>query len=159
MNGRFWIFGIIVSVIVHVGFLAVLSFSSKGTSPSSESVPAPSSEAASSTVPESVPAVPASAGHPPVSNETRPASTPVARPPARPVTLPAANATPVQEPAPTPEAEWVTYTVKKGDWLERLCKKAGCSVSEAARYNKTTYKKLSNLKVGQKIKLPKFQEN
>lgn len=75
------------------------------------------------------------------------------------MSLPVARPAPVHEPAPTPEKEWVTYVVKKGDMLERLARKAGCSLSEAARYNKTTVKKLSALKVGQRIKLPKFQED
>ena len=162
MNGRFWIFGVVVSVAVHAAFLFVLSFSSTSPSPVASEAPAeptPSATAPSApppSVPEPV-ATPAPASSAP--SAPHPPSRPVAVPAPHSVSLPVARPAPVHEPAPTPEKEWVTYVVKKGDMLERLVKKAGCSLSEAARYNKTTVKKLSALKVGQRIKLPKFQEN
>ena len=151
MNGRFWMWGIFVSVIVHAVVLLVLSVSSGREAAVSVPTASPEEPAQAQTTDE-----PAAAEPCPV---PRPESRPEPRPEPRPVTLPAARPTPADEPAPTPETEWVTYVVKKGDMLERLVKKAGCSLTEAARYNKTTVKKLSALKVGQRIKLPKFKED
>lgn len=152
MAGRFLIFGVIVSVLVHAAFLVVLSVSSTGAS---QTVAETASE---KPVEQPVDQPVEKPVEKPVVQPKPPAAVSTQKPKAGALTLPDAKSSATHEPAPTPEAEWVTYTVKRGDMLERLVKRAGCSVSEAARYNKTTVKKLSDLKAGQKIKLPKFKD-
>ena len=79
--------------------------------------------------------------------------------------VPSVSATPkaVTEAGPTSaeanlrEAEALSqvkeYVVKKGDNLTLIARRSGCSLEELAKLNNTTVKKLSNLWVGQKIKV------
>ena len=59
---------------------------------------------------------------------------------------------PKEEPKPS---DLEIYVVAKGDMLFRIAQDHGCTLQELARLNGTTVKKLSNLRVGQKIKVPK----
>jgi LysM repeat protein len=51
-------------------------------------------------------------------------------------------------------AKTVTYTVKRGDTLTALARECGLTVAELAKLNGKSVKKLSVLKVGQRLKLP-----
>ena len=57
------------------------------------------------------------------------------------------------------EPKTQTYVVKKGDHLSVLAQKFDCTMSDLAKLNGTTKEKLSNLKVGQKIKVPAQDED
>ncbi|MGN0852004.1 MAG: LysM peptidoglycan-binding domain-containing protein, partial [Kiritimatiellia bacterium] len=52
-------------------------------------------------------------------------------------------------------AETVAYVVKSGDTLFGLAREFSCTASELARLNNTDVRKLSNLKRGQTIRVPK----
>lgn len=47
------------------------------------------------------------------------------------------------------------YVVKKGDTLTSVARSCGCTKAELAKLNKTTVAKLANLRLGQRIKVPK----
>ena len=49
--------------------------------------------------------------------------------------------------------ETVVYTVRRGDTLTKLAEKCGMSISELAKLNGKSVQRLSNLWVGQKIKI------
>ena len=51
---------------------------------------------------------------------------------------------------PSPE----THVVKKGETLSSIAKACGCTIAELAKLNGGSLKKLSNLRVGQRIKVP-----
>ena len=55
--------------------------------------------------------------------------------------------------APENKIETVVYTVRRGDTLTKLAEKCGMSISELAKLNGKSVKRLSNLWVGQKIKI------
>ena len=55
----------------------------------------------------------------------------------------------------TPKAAVETYVVKKGDMLTHIAQDCNTTIQELAKLNGTTVKKLSNLRVGQKIKIPR----
>ena len=47
-----------------------------------------------------------------------------------------------------------THVVKKGETLSSIAKACGCTIAELAKLNGASLKKLSNLRVGQRIKVP-----
>ena len=55
-----------------------------------------------------------------------------------------------------PETDVVIYTVRRGDTLTKLAEKCGMTISEIAKLNGKSVKKLSNLWVGQKIKIGRW---
>ena len=55
--------------------------------------------------------------------------------------------------APENKIETVVYTVRRGDTLTKLAEKCGMSISELAKLNGKSVQRLSNLWVGQKIKI------
>jgi LysM repeat protein len=55
--------------------------------------------------------------------------------------------------APEKKIETVVYTVRRGDTLTKLAEKCGMSISELAKLNGKSVQRLSNLWVGQKIKI------
>ena len=57
--------------------------------------------------------------------------------------------------APEPPTEWVTYVVRRGDTLTGLARDTGCTLEQIARKNGKSVKALAQLKVGQRIKLPR----
>ena len=54
-----------------------------------------------------------------------------------------------------PSAKVETYVVKRGESLSSIAKELGCSLTELVRMNGGSLKKLSNLRVGQRIKVPR----
>ena len=54
-----------------------------------------------------------------------------------------------------PKTAVETYVVKKGDMLTHIAQDCNTTIQELAKLNGTTVKKLSNLRVGQKIKIPR----
>lgn len=68
-----------------------------------------------------------------------------------------------KEPEPKPDepdpVKTTIYVVKKGDTLTSVAKDHKCTVSTLARLNKTTAKKLANLRFGQQLKVPKTPAN
>lgn len=56
-----------------------------------------------------------------------------------------------------PVTAWVTYVVKRGDTLTGLVRDTGCTLEQVARKNGKSVKALAQLKVGQRIKLPRKQ--
>ncbi len=148
MNGRFVFVGVVASLALHGVLLLFLSFgrSDDKSPPPSDSRREDFRPSAAENAPQPV---------------EEPSSTPPDRtdasvpPPTRPVDQPVRSD---RTEASTPE-EWTTYVVKKGDTLTGLAKKAGCTVSEAARRNGKSVKDLANLKVGQRIRLPRTPES
>ena len=48
------------------------------------------------------------------------------------------------------------YEVKSGDTLSAIARRIGCTVAELAEANKSNVRKLSRLRVGQRLLLPEF---
>jgi len=65
---------------------------------------------------------------------------------------PTSSATHTQ-PASDSQAEYIVHTVQKGEYLATIAKKYNTTVSKIASYNHLT--DINNLKVGQKLKIPK----
>ena len=142
---RYWLFGGVVSVILHAVVLGLL-MSFCGPDGSLAREPSPS-------VP---PSVSPSEPEPPVSSPSggdspRSVLTP------EPVRPPAAVAS-RPDPAPPSSGAVGEYRVKAGDNLSRIAKAYGTTLAELAELNGTTVAKLANLRVGQVIKVPASAE-
>ena len=57
-------------------------------------------------------------------------------------------------PTPIPEPTPQTYTIKKGDILNKIAKKFGVTVEQILDANKDTIKNPNKIKVGQEIIIP-----
>ena len=92
---------------------------------------------------------------PVVENRNVPEKNPIPAPVvARDKKKPAERADEPKEPE-APRRSVIAYTVKKGDSLTALAKRSSCTMTELAKLNGKSVKALSNLRIGQKIKLPK----
>jgi len=163
-----WAFAGTVSVILHVVVLALFAWSgSEGESHAtrgleSNVLESAVSETARAEKPDEQPepkaepkakAEPKPKVEPKVKVESKVKPEPARADPVKP-----AEKTPekVREPEREPPQVAVeTYVVKKGDMLTHIAQGRNVTLQELARLNGTTVKKLSNLRVGQKIKLPK----
>ena len=171
MKGYLSPFGFAISIAGHVVLLVLLlSFGSskpevaEAPKPAVEETPEPAETEPAKTV-ETQPAKTVEAPvkpvdepvpvKPVVADRTLPEERPV--PPPKVVREKKKPVEQVKEPKEpeAPRRGVITYTVKKGDSLTALAKGAACTVSELAKLNGKTVKALSNLRVGQKIKLPK----
>ena len=150
VNGHFYLFGGIASLVLHGALLGVLALT-VGESPSSaDAVLAAGPE----TVPDAVTpaAATASVARPSVSPSGVPATAAASSPPLS--ASPAERKRLARETPPVPAEEWREYVVRPGDTLTLLARRTGTSFTEIARANKKTVAALSRLKVGQRIKLP-----
>lgn len=160
-----WVLGFGVSIALHAVVLRLMF--SLGREPAEEAsgpeeMPG---EAKPVAVSQSAPTPEPIKETPPVLNETKPVPPPVAAP--KPVVV----ETPVRAEKPTPpkqkeppaakaekeqpakSAAGDVYVVRRGDTLTKIADAAGVTQAELAKINGTSVKKLSNLKVGQKIRL------
>lgn len=163
---------VVVSLVVHVVIVGVLA--GFGRSSSRPAEPSPALEQIPAVMPPSAPLAPPEDSTTPVkATSVRPGAPahsvvpmqtkPLPQTPKE--VVPSVSATPkaVTEAGPTSaeanlrEAEALSqvkeYVVKKGDNLTLIARRSGCSLEELAKLNNTTVKKLSNLWVGQKIKV------
>lgn len=176
-RARTWTLAGVLSLAFHVVLLAVWSGLHSLTSDSPEPAAAAPVPAVSQ---EIGPATPTPAA-PPVRNAPSPEpSAPPVPPISRPAPVSATpswvDRAPLEEPArasaranppvsaqpvrpaqeasrPASDAAPKYYVVKRGDNLTRIAARDGSTIAELAKLNGTTVKKLSNLWVGQKIRL------
>lgn len=150
-KGMQWMFAAGVSLALHVIVLALFVLSSADGE----------AERTVSKDPEK--AVETDAQLPPAEPSAEPPVEAPAAPPAAPAAPPAVKTPSVEVREPKVKeapkgvsnpSELETYVVAKGDMLIRIAQDHGCSLQELAKLNGTTVKKLSNLRVGQKIKVP-----
>lgn len=153
-KGTQWLIAVAISVGLHV--LILIAFAMTGGDSLSalqkgaEAVEEPASQASRT---ESEEKKPEPEKKPAPEAKPAPAVQPAA--PAKPV--PAARPAPKAAPEPMqkPEPEEEAYVVKKGDSLSSIAKECGSSLSELLKLNGSTLKKMSNLRVGQRIKVPR----
>ena len=69
---------------------------------------------------------------------------------------PAPDPKPTPAPAPEPSADYITYTVVKGDTLSKIASRYGTTYQELAKLNGILNPNVIN--VGQKLKIPKTQK-
>lgn len=138
MDGNFWIFGGIVSVGAHLAILLVFLIGSCERQREPEvATEHPVAESPVQEVPSSVP-----------SSEVHPVQ--AAEIPRVPTS---ATATPKEVPS-SPPATLREYEVRPGDTLSAIARRNGCMVAELAEANKSSVRKLSRLRVGQRLILP-----
>ena len=163
--GLRWVSAGAISLVLHIVVLALFAWSGGDSAadavrrpeptsaPTEESSPQPEPQASSSE-PKEEPLAPKAEPNP-VASPSKP--THMVREPVReretPKSKPTAKAREETEPNETSAFE--TYVVKKGDSLTHIAQDCGCTIQELAKLNGSTLKKLSNLRVGQKIKIPR----
>ena len=169
-KGTQWLIAIAISVALHVGLLVLLAIWHAAGSPSDRAdiVPPEPAESVSSAS-ESGPATPEESAKPdPKPARAEPVPAPRAEEPAppkpavsKPVVAPKPVApvrdvfTTVGEKPEKAGAEADTHVVKKGETLSSIAKSCGCTLAELVKLNGASLKKLSNLRVGQKLKVPR----
>ena len=146
MNGINWLGALTISVVVHVAILAAMVLTSP--SPVAEDLDVSIAEGEES---GAVPGEVSPAKPEPHAKVEAPAKIEV---PAKPEVAVKPSA-PVRPTAA--DAGYVEYTVKSGDNLTVIAKRAGCTFTEIAAANGKSVKELTNLRVGQVIKLPKSE--
>ena len=162
-RGTQWLIAIGISLALHVGGLLLLATWHAADAASARPSNDEQTEQASvaETKPEEKDPAPEVAK--PIERK------PVAEPPeAKPVVKPA-EPKPVVKPAEPKESvkpvagedfgnkansSVETHVVKKGETLSSIAKACGCTIAELAKLNGASLKKLSNLHVGQRIKVP-----
>lgn len=152
MNGINWLGALTISVVVHVAILAAMVLTSP--SPAADDLYLHLAEGEEAGVlpdeaPVANPEVSAKAEAP-----TKPESPAKVEKPVK-IEVPAKPSTPVRPTAA--DAGYMEYTVKSGDNLTVIAKRAGCTFTEIAAANGKSVKELTNLRVGQVIKLPKSE--
>ena len=160
--GLRWVSAGALSLVLHVVVLALFAWSSGDSAADAVRHPEPASAPTEETSRQPEPTVEPKgassepeAAPKPVAAPSRPA--PKVREPVREREAPKPKpADKVREPADANDAPASeTYVVKKGDSLTHIAQDCGCTIQELAKLNGSTLKKLSNLRVGQKIKIPK----
>lgn len=163
-RGTQWLIAIGISLALHAGGLLLLatlhvadSASDRPSNDEDRAEPA----AVAETKPEENEPAPEVAK--PVERKTV-AEPPAVKPPAKPV-----EPKPVAKPAEPKESlkpvagedagsqansPVETHVVKKGETLSSIAKACGCTIAELAKLNGASLKKLSSLRVGQRIKVP-----
>ena len=139
MDGNFWIFGGIVSVGAHVAILAVFLIGS--CERQREPEVASERPVVESPVQEESPPAPPSEVQPVQAAETPSVPT-------------SATATTKEVLSSPPVAALREYEVRPGDTLSAIARRVGCTVAELAEANKSSVRKLSRLRVGQRLILP-----
>lgn len=151
-KGMQWMFAVGVSLALHAVILALFVLSS--VDGVAERIVSKGSEKTVETDTQVPPAEPSA--EPPVEAPAAPTEAPAApsavKAPSVEVREPKVKEAPKEVPGPS---DLETYVVAKGDMLFRIAQDHGCTLQELAKLNGTTVKKLSNLRVGQKIKVPK----
>lgn len=152
MNGINWLGALTISVVVHVAILAAMVLTSP--SPVADDLDLSIAEGEEAGVlpdeaPVANPEVSAKAEAP-----TKPESPAKVEKPVK-IEVPAKPSTTVRPTAA--DAGYMEYTVKSGDNLTVIAKRAGCTFTEIAAANGKSVKELTNLRVGQVIKLPKSE--
>lgn len=177
---EFWIAGA-ASLAIHLVVISIFCFTGGGDKKDSPSEPRKRPAVVEETTPPA-PVNPVQAEEPPpissspketVASTSRPkAKTPAKTSPkkAKPAEKPAVAKTdddvsldavtqPLKTETKTEEkTETASYVVKAGDSLYRIAREYSCTVSELAKLNNTDIKKLSNLRKGQTIRVPKTTE-
>lgn len=152
MNGINWLGALTISVVVHVAILSAMVLTSP--SPVADDLDLSIAEGEEAGVlpdeaPVANPEVSAKAEAP-----TKPESPAKVEKPVK-IEVPAKPSTTVRPTAA--DAGYMEYTVKSGDNLTVIAKRAGCTFTEIAAANGKSVKELTNLRVGQVIKLPKSE--
>ena len=153
---RQWLIAGAISVALHAGVLALFGLSAAASSPRSANEPLPGETAEKV---EKVEKVEKDEGV----ERTEKVEKKTVKAEAKPKVEKKAETKPkveekaqVREPEKdTPKAAVETYVVKKGDMLTHIAQDCNTTIQELAKLNGTTVKKLANLKVGQKIKIPR----
>ena len=147
-----WVSAGAISLVLHIVVLALFAWSSGDGAADAvrrpEPGPVPAKAADVSPEPQ-VEAEPAIAAASPEPTKAREAPQPRELAKAKPETKPCDAV----EPGESQAVE--IYVVKKGDILTHIAQNCGSTIQELAKLNGTSLKKLSSLKVGQKIKIPK----
>ena len=158
MNGINWLGALTISVVVHVAILSAMVLTSP--SPVADDLDLSIAEGEEAGVlpdeaPVANPEVSAKAEAPTKPESPAKVETPVKiEVPAKPEVA-VKPSTPVRPTAA--DAGYMEYTVKSGDNLTVIAKRAGCTFTEIAAANGKSVKELTNLRVGQVIKLPKSE--
>ena len=162
--GLRWVSAGAMSLVLHVVVLALFAWSSgdnaadavrrpEPTSAPTAAAPQPEPQESSSE-PKEEPLAPKAEPQPVVS-PSKPASKVRESVKDRETPKPKPTARVREEAEPNETSAFETYVVKKGDSLTHIAQGCGCTIQELAKLNGSTLKKLSNLWVGQKIKIPK----
>ena len=156
MNGINWVGALAASVAVHVAILAAMVLSSPSPSTDELDLSSAEGEAAGALPGEVSPGKQETPVTPEAPAKFEAPAKPAAASPA-PANAGAVDpAVPQAVPKPSAtDAGYFEYTVKSGDNLTLIAKKAGCTFTELAALNGKSVKELTNLKVGQILKLPK----
>lgn len=137
MNSNFWVFGGLLSVGAHLAILMIFLMASCGRQQEVVS----ENPVTESPVQEETPPAPPS--------EVQPVQ--AAAPPRAPT---AAVLTSNEVPPGPPSTALQEYEVRPGDTLSAIARRVGCTVAKLAEVNKSSVKKLSRLRVGQRLILP-----
>lgn len=148
---RQWLVAGAISVALHVGVLALFGLSAAASSPRSANEPLPDE------TPEKVESVEKDEKVETGEGVERAESVAKAEQKVGPETKPKVEEkAQVREPEKdAPSAAVETYVVRKGDILTHIAQDCNTTIQELAKLNGTTVRKLANLRVGQKIKIPR----
>lgn len=157
-RGTQWLIAIGISLALHAGGLLLLATLHVADAASDRSVDAERADQAEVAETESDEKEPVPK---PARTEEKPEETRQVSKPAEPEPLvkpegPKVRENPVAgaEPSRSGESAVETHVVKKGETLSSIAKACGCTIAELAKLNGASLKKLSNLRVGQRIKVP-----
>ena len=144
-----WLFAFMGSLMLHGAVLAAFLCcrACDGSKPQSGE-PDPVATSSSTPVAELPPVMPERVGDNPFVDEPVSASGGVTSSPGPSRPAAANPQPPARDPGPGD-----VYVVKKGDTLTAIAKRCGMTLAELAKLNGSSVQKLSNLKIGQKLKV------
>ena len=158
MNGVNWAGALTISVAVHVAILSAMVLTSPSPVADDLDLSIAEGEESGAVPGEVSPAKLEVSAKPEVSAQPEPHAKVEA--PAK-IEVPAKPEVAVKPSTPVrptaADAGYMEYTVKSGDNLTVIAKRAGCTFTEIAAANGKSVKELTNLRVGQVIKLPKSE--